>query len=52
MMYEALVPTEKVFGIEQQKLPKIEPEAYLNFLIQRGNTASTNFFAELLFVNA
>lgn len=52
MMYEASVPTEKVFGIEQQKLPKIEPEAYLNFLIQRGNTASTNFFAELLFVNA
>lgn len=49
--YEASVPAEKMFGFERQKLPTIESGAYLNFLIQRGATAATDFRSELIFIN-
>lgn len=49
--YEALTRTEKAFGFEWQKLPVIEPGAYLNFLIQRGSTAASTLQSEFVFIN-
>jgi len=50
--YEVSVASEKQYGVQHQRLSKIEPGAYLNFLLQRGNTAAINFYAELIFINS
>lgn len=50
MLYEASVAAEKQFGFEVQRPPEIHPDSYLNFLVQRGSTASINLQAELVFL--
>lgn len=49
--YEASVAAEKMFGFEWQKLPVVEQGAYLNILMQRGATAATTLYSELVFIN-
>ena len=49
--YEFLTKTEKNFGFDWQRLPVIEPGAYLNFLVQRGSTAASTLQGELVFIN-
>lgn len=51
-LVEANCCTEKLFGLDQRILPEILPGAYLNFLINRGNTAACGYQGELLFVNS
>lgn len=53
MIYESTIPVanEKVFGINNQYLPEIKQNAYLNFLIQRGSTGTANYRSELIFIN-
>ena len=46
------IPVEKMFGFEQQKPPEILDGAYLNLLIQRGNTGVGNYRGELIFINS
>lgn len=50
MCYESSVPTEKMFGFEQQNPPEIKPGAYLNLLIQRSGTLAANYRSEFVFV--
>jgi len=49
--FEASVATEKTFGLDSSSLPQVHSDAYLNFLVQRGSTASINLQAELIFLN-
>lgn len=51
-LYEANVPTERVFGFEKQVPPEIKPGAYLNFLILRSGTGAGQLRSELVFVNS
>jgi hypothetical protein len=51
-LYEANVPVEKMFGLENQMLPEIKDGAYLNLLIQRGSTGVGNYRAEMIFINS
>lgn len=46
------IPVEKMFGFEQQKPPEIKDGAYLNLLIQRGNTGVGNYRGEMIFINS
>lgn len=48
---EANVAIEKTFGFDETKLPEIKDGAYLNMLIQCGNTPTSNFRGELIFIN-
>lgn len=49
---EQNVPTEKMYGFETQNLPEIKNGAYLNLLIQRGNTGTGNYRGEMIFINS
>lgn len=49
---ETNVPTEKMFGFENQMLPEIKEGAYLNLLVQSGSTTTGNFRGEMIFVNS
>ena len=51
-IYEVNVPVEKMYGLENQQMPEIKPGAYLNLMIQRGNTATGNYRGELIFINS
>lgn len=50
--YENNVPVEKMYGFEHQKPPEIKDGAYLNLLIQRGNTGTGNYRGEMIFINS
>ncbi len=50
--YEAGVPVEKVYGIENQNLPEILEGAYLNILVQRSGSAAGSIRSELIFINS
>lgn len=49
---ETNVPSEKAFGFQNQMLPEIFDGAYLNLLIQRGNTGVGNYRGEFIFINS
>lgn len=51
-LYENIVASEKSFGFENQMLPEIFDGAYLNLLIQRGNTGTGNYRGEFIFINS
>lgn len=52
MIYEANVPSEKIYGFDNQLAPEIKPGAYLNLLIGRGGTVTGNYRGELIFINS
>ena len=49
---ETNVPTEKMYGFENQMPPEIKNGAYLNLLIQSGSTTTGNFRGEMIFINS
>ena len=51
-LYEANVPVEKMYGLENQMAPEILNGAYLNLLIQRGSTGIGNYRGEMIFINS
>jgi len=51
-LYEANVPVEKMYGLENQMAPEILEGAYLNLLIQRGSTGVGNYRGEMIFINS
>lgn len=51
-IYEASVPSEKNHAIFGQYPPEIKEGACLNFVIQRGGTATGAYRGEMLFVNS
>lgn len=51
-LYEANVPVEKMYGLENQMAPEVKDGAYLNLLIQRGNTGVGNYHGEMIFINS
>lgn len=53
MIYENQVAAEKQFGFESLTIPKIEPGAFLNFIVHRGGGGSPlNLQGELIFINS
>lgn len=46
------IMVEKSFGFENQNLPEIKENAYLNLLIQRASTANGNYRGEFIFINS
>lgn len=51
-IYEALVPSEKNHAMFGQYPPEIKDGACLNFIIQRGASATGAYRGEMLFVNS
>lgn len=51
-LFEANVPTEKVYGIDKRNIPEILDGAYLNFIIQRSGTGAGSLRSELIFINS
>jgi hypothetical protein len=49
---ELNVPTEKMYGFENQKPPEIKEGAYLNLLVQCSTGNTSNLRGELIFINS